>query len=104
MIRRALAVAAALIAAACSYSEQQVRVPDDRAALTVANAPDDAWVQIDGRNVGTSEEVFSDGKVLRLEPGVHTVTVSTANRVLLSEKFFLGGGEIRTLKVTEDNQ
>ncbi len=103
MIRRALAVASVLTAAACGYSQQEVRVPDDRSAVTIANAPDDAWVQVDGRNMGTVDE-FSDGRALRLEPGTHTVMISTANRILLSEKIFLGGGEVRTLKVTGDNQ
>lgn len=100
MIRRALAVCVALAVAACSYSQQDVHVVDDRPAIAVGGAPSDAAVVVDGLNLGRVGQFFTDRQVLHLEPGVHTVAIIAAGRTLLSEKVFLGGGEVRTLTVT----
>ena len=99
MIRRSLALIMVLSAAACSYSESQVRVPDDHPAILVANAPDDALLLVDGRTYGPVTQFFHDDQVLRLEPGTHKIVVTLNGQALLTEKVFLGGGEIRTLTV-----
>ena len=99
MIRRWLLVMTALAVAGCSYSASQTRIPDDRPAIGVSNAPDDASLLVDGRLFGLVSQYFGDQKVLRLEPGTHIVAITLNGRTLLSEKVFLGGGEIRMLTV-----
>ena len=99
MIRRAFILMLTVSAAACSYPESQVRIPDDHPAIAVRNAPDNALLSVDGRVYGSISQFFHDDQVLRLEPGTHKIGITLQGQTLLNEKIFLGGSEIRTLTV-----
>ena len=99
MLRHIALAALALTCAACDYSQSVVSIPDSRSMIMVQNAPDDAAILVDGKSVGLAKQLFQDNQALRLETGVHVITVTLAHQTLLSEKVFLGTNEVRTLTV-----
>ena len=99
MIRNCFALLLGLSVLGCSYSETQTRVPESRPAIAVRNAPEEAVVSVDGRILGAVSQFFHGDQVLRLEPGTHKVAIINQGQTLLSEKVFLGDGEVRTLIV-----
>lgn len=88
-----------LLIYACSYPTSEVRVLDDRPSIVIQNAPIGALLFVDGLNMGIAGLYDGREKALLLEPGTHKIEVISQNNVLYSEQIFLGGGELKTLKV-----
>jgi len=83
----------------CAYPTSSVRVPDERPSIVIQNAPKSAILFVDGLNMGLANRYNGRPGALLLEPGTHMLEVKNEGKVLLSEKVFLGGGEMKELKV-----
>ncbi|MEW6612621.1 MAG: hypothetical protein ACOY5C_14030 [Pseudomonadota bacterium] len=90
----------------CAYPTSEVKTTDNRASIAVQGAPEDAVLYIDGLSMGRVAHFDGKSKVLLIEPGIHKVEIVNHNKVLLSEKAFLGTGELKTFTMTgvNDNQ
>jgi hypothetical protein len=96
---RSLALAAALVLAACAGPTTTVRTVDTRPALAVAGAPAGSMLHVDGAVAGDAQ--FYDGhpNVLRVEPGTHLVEIrDRAGNVVYSQRVFLES-ELKTVQV-----
>ena len=84
----------------CAYPTSGLRVPDERPSIAIKGAPDDAILHVDGLNMGSARSFDGVSQVLLLEPGTHKVEVKSQGKTVLSEKIFLGRGEVKTIVVT----
>jgi len=88
-----------LLLLACADPVTVTRTVDGRPRLLLQGAPQGAVLFLDGKAVGEAGTYAGDPGVLLVEPGTHVVEVKLGERLLLSQKIFLGGGEQRTLVV-----
>ena len=91
---------ALVLVSACSYPTTEVRITDNRPAIAIKGASEDALLYVDGLSMGLAQQFDGHAQVLLLEPGTHKIEVISQGKVFLSEKVFLGGGEVRTLSVS----
>lgn len=89
-----------VLVSACSYPTTEVRITDNRPALAIQGASADALLYVDGLAMGLAQQFDGRSQVLLLEPGTHKIEVISQGKVVLTEKVFLGGGEVRTLSVS----
>jgi len=84
----------------CNYPESQVRTVDDRPHITVQDAPIGSILYVDGLQIGPATNYRPKTGTLIIEPGTHQVIVRTnSGSILLKETIFLGGGELKVLKI-----
>ena len=100
-MRHAL-LALPLLLLACAEPVTVVRTVDARPRLLIEGAPRGATLYIDGKPVGEADAFGGKPNVLPVEPGTHVIEVKTGDRLLLSQKVFLGGGEQRTLVIPRE--
>lgn len=91
---------ALVLVSACSYPTTELRITDNRPAIAIKGASEDAVLYVDGLSMGLAQQFDGHAQVLLLEPGTHKIEVISQGKVFLSEKVFLGGGEVRTLSVS----
>lgn len=96
---RLAALTLPLLLLACADPVTSTRVQDGKPRLLVKGAPAAAVLYLDGRPVGDASAYAGEPGILSLEPGTHVVEVRVGTRVLVSEKAFFGGGELRTVTV-----
>ena len=87
------------LVASCAYPESGVRVVDDRPRIAIENAPLNSVLLVDGLDMGPASRFDGKENVLRVERGTHRIEVVSQGATILSEEIFLGGGELRVLKV-----
>ena len=84
----------------CRYPDSQVRTTDDRPRIALENAPRDSLLYVDKIKIGPAKNYTIKKGPLRLEPGTHHVVVrAESGTELLKETIFLGGGELKVLKI-----
>lgn len=66
----------------------------------VKDAPKGALLFVDGVSMGQADSYSGDPSVLLLEPGTHVIEVKAGDRLLFSQRIFLGGSELRTISVS----
>jgi len=91
---------ALVLVSACSYPTTEVRITDNRPAIAIKGASEDALLYVDGLSMGLAQQFDGHAQALLLEPGTHKIEVRGHGKILLSETVFLGGREIRTLSVS----
>lgn len=79
-----------------------VSTPDTRPALAIRGAPADAMLQVDGLTIGAAAQFHGQPTVLKVEPGRHTITIVRRGQTLLTERLFLGEGEVKILHVGKE--
>ncbi len=84
----------------CAEPRTHTRVVDGRPKILVKDAPKGAVLYVDGVSMGQADTYQGDPGVLLLEPGTHLVEIKAAERLLFSQRIFLGGGELRTIAVS----
>lgn len=82
----------------CSMPNTIVRTVDDRPALAIKNAPENAVLIIDGINMGAANQFNGDPKTLVVEPGTHTVRVMVNQEVLFEQRVFVEGS-LKTITI-----
>ena len=92
---RLAALLASLALAACATPQKPARAPDSRAARLTIEAPSGATVQVDGVRVG----VAPLGEPLELEPGSHSVVLTSTGHLPRRTEVSLARGESRSLTV-----
>jgi hypothetical protein len=93
------ALAVPLLLLACAEPVTVTRVVDNRPRVLLQGAPQGAVLILDGKLVGEASAYAGAPGVLLLEPGTHILEVRLGDALLLSQKVFLGGGELKTLVV-----
>jgi hypothetical protein len=88
----------------CVVPRTNTQVVDGRPKVLVKNAPKGAMLFVDGTSMGQADSYSGDPSVLLLEPGTHLVEVKAGDRLLFSQRVFLGNGEIRTISVVEGSR
>jgi hypothetical protein len=86
-----------LLALGCAEPRTQTRAVDGRPSIVVKQAPKGTVLYVDGTSMGMADSYGGDPGILLLEPGTHLVEVKSADRLLFSQRIFLGGGELRTI-------
>ena len=87
------------LAVGCAMPRTGTQVVDGRSRMIVKDAPKEALLYVDGVVMGQAGSFDGDPSVLLLEPGTHLVEVKAGDRLLFSQRVFLGGGELRTISV-----
>jgi hypothetical protein len=83
----------------CSAPRTNVQVVEGRPKIMIKDAPKGALLFVDGASMGQADSYSGDPSVLMLEPGTHVIEVKAGDRLLLSQRIFLGGGELRTISM-----
>lgn len=83
----------------CVAPRTTVQAIDGRSTLIVKDAPKGAVLLVDGVVVGSADTYSGEPSVLLVEPGTHLVEVRLGDRLLVSQRTFFGGGEMRTIAV-----
>ncbi len=83
----------------CSYPTQMVRIPNDRPAIAIQGAPEDAILYVDGLSMGIAHYFNGKSRTLLLEPGTHSIKIVSQGRTILLETLFLGDSGVKTLSV-----
>lgn len=94
-----LFAAAALTLVGCQNPRTTVSVPTEGPRICIPNAPAGAVLYLDGKAVGEARRFNGTPEVLQVEVGTHVVEIRQGERLLLSEKVFFGGAELRTLRL-----
>lgn len=82
----------------CTYPSTSVTISDNRPSIAIEGAPANAILYVDGLRMGAVQQ-FNSQQTLLLEPGNHKVEVISQGATLFSEEIFLGGGEVKTIKI-----
>ena len=84
----------------CRYPDSQVRTVEDQPRIVLHDAPAGSILYVDGIQIGSAREYGPKSNALILEPGTHQVIVRTGSgTLLLEETIFLGGSELKTLRI-----
>lgn len=84
----------------CAIPRTTTQVVDGRPKILVKDAPKGSVLFVDGASMGPAESYNGDPSILFLEPGTHLIEVKAGDRLLFSQRLFLGGGELRTIAVS----
>ena len=88
------------LALGCAVPRTTTQVVDGRPKILVKDTPKGAVLFVDGTSMGPAEAYNGDPSILFLEPGTHLIEVKAGDRLLFSQRLFLGGGELRTIAVS----
>lgn len=86
----------------CKMPNTTVQTVDGRSTLKLVGAPAGAVIFLDGNLVGNAEAYVGDPKVLSVEPGTHLVEVKKGGKILVSQRVFFGGGEMRSISIPSE--
>lgn len=86
----------------CKAPNTTVRAVDGRSTLKVVGAPVGAILCLDGRQMGGAEDFAGDPNVLAVEPGTHLIEIKKDGQILISQRVFFGGGEMRSINVPRE--
>lgn len=89
MNRLILILGFAMALAGCSLPTTTIRSADNRPSISIAGAPDDATLKVDGVVVGKAVDYDGDPQVLLLEPGTHRITVEQGGAVVYDQLIFV---------------
>lgn len=92
-------ITALLLVAGCSYPQSSASTVDTRPLLSIANAPADAQVAVDGVQMGDAAQYAPDKKQITLDHGTHHVVVTASGKVLFDNAVYLGDGTNRTINL-----
>jgi hypothetical protein len=73
----------------CSMPYTSVRTVDERPTLAFKNAPNGAILFIDGVNMGDPVQFNGDPNVLAVEPGSHSIRITSSDTVVYEQKIFV---------------
>ena len=90
MFIRPLTLVGALLLTACAYPSTTVRTLEEKPQLAFANASPTAMLFINGVLVGPAADYDGKKSTLQVGTGTHTVEVRENDRVIYSEKIYLG--------------
>lgn len=99
MVVRPLALAGALLLTACAYPTTSVRTLEEKPRLAFANASPTAMLFINGILIGPAADYDGKKNTLQVGTGTHTVEVRENDRVVLSEKIYLGSDMTKTISL-----
>ena len=83
----------------CQLPRTVVQTVDGRSKVLIKDAPKGAILYVDGISMGQADTYNGDPTILLVEPGTHLVEVKTGDRLLVSQRVFFGGAELRTITV-----
>jgi hypothetical protein len=83
----------------CAAPRTSTQAVDGRPKVLVKDAPKGAVLFVDGVSVGQADSYSGGPAVLLLEPGTHLIEIKAGDRLLVSQRIFFGGGELRTISV-----
>ena len=78
-----------LMLTGCAMPTTTVKAVDSRPSISIAGAPDDAVLLVDGVQVGAAATYNGEPAVLLLEPGTHRITVQQGAMVLYDQQIFV---------------
>jgi hypothetical protein len=73
----------------CSMPYTSVRTIDDRPTLAFNGAPDGSILFVDGVNMGNAGQYDGDPNVLTVEPGTHSIRITSGDTVVYEQKVFV---------------
>lgn len=88
-----------LLGVGCQEPRTSTSIPESRPRIMIQQAPQGSVVFVDGKEVGQAKDYNGEPGVLLLEAGTHLVEVRLGDQVLISQRIFLGGGELRTIAI-----
>lgn len=77
------------IVAACTMPSTTVRSVDGRPSISIAGAPADAVLLVDGLQVGAASLYNGEPNVLVVEPGTHRIEVRQGGLSLYDQRVFV---------------
>lgn len=86
----------------CKVPNTTVQAVDGRSTLRLVGAPAGAVLFLDGKPVGNADAYSGAPHVLSIEPGTHLIEIKKDGLVLLSQRVFFGGGEMRSISVPRE--
>ncbi len=99
MLKRMVALNAAVLLTACPMPQTVVRTADTRPRIAVVGAPVGSVLFVDGQRVGEAAAYGGQPNVLIVEPGSHDVDLrDAAGTVLFRQRVFVEG-ELKTIRV-----
>ena len=94
-----LVAASILVLVGCQNPRGTVSIPTEGPRIRVAGAPAGAVLFVDGKAMGEARRFKGDPEVLQVAVGTHLVEIRQGDQLLLSQKLFFGGTEVRTLQL-----
>lgn len=82
-----LALATTLVG--CSLPSTTVRSVDSRPSISIAGAPADALLLVDGVLVGKAASYDGEPNLLLVEPGTHRIVIQQGGAVLYDQRLFV---------------
>lgn len=82
-----LVLATALVG--CSLPSTTVRSVDSRPSISIAGAPEDALLLLDGVLVGKAASYDGEPNLLLVEPGTHRIVIQQGGAVLYDQPVFV---------------
>jgi hypothetical protein len=86
-----------VFAAGCSYPTTSVKTLDTRARIGIVNASPTAALLVNGVLIGQAAAYNSETAALAVSPGSNLIEVKDGERVVYSQKLFLGEGTSKTI-------
>mgnify|MGYP006297962561 CR=1 FL=1 len=90
----------ALLLGGCVYPSESVQTLDDRPMLSIKGAPDGAVLLVDGVEMGNAAQYDGDKRVLRIEPGTHSIQVRKGDTLYHQGQVYVGSGTAKTISVS----
>jgi hypothetical protein len=73
----------------CTMPTTTVKTVDSRPSISIAGAPDDAVLLVDGIQIGAAASYNGEPTVLIIEPGTHRITVQQGGVVIYDQQVFV---------------
>jgi hypothetical protein len=86
----------------CKIPNTTVQTVDGSSRLKVVGAPSGTLLYLDGNQVGRADSFAGDPNVLSVEPGTHLIEVKKDGVILLAQRVFFGGGEMRSVSIAPE--
>jgi hypothetical protein len=99
ILRISIFAASALVLSACALPHSQLDSGTTRPTLAIVGAAPDALVYVDGVLTGTAAQYDGKTHVLKIEEGMHSVSIVKSGNVLHEEKIYAAGGENKIVEV-----
>ena len=87
-----------LILAGCSMPSTTVRTVDSRPGISIAGAPDDAILLVDGLESGRASSYNGKPNLLLIQPGTHRIVVKQGSTILYDQQIFVDS-ENKTINI-----
>jgi hypothetical protein len=99
LLRMSVFVAATLVLSACTLPHSQTASGTVRPTLAVIGAAPDALLYIDNVLMGPVAQFDGRTNVLKIEEGMHRISIVRNGSVLHEEKIYAAGGENKVIEV-----